>query len=149
LIKAKIEAAAVIANSDGETLFIKIPVAALQKDESHEAWYNNKLYDVAKRESANDTEYVYLIRDEDEQNVLNDNSEYFKNDVGVSLDSGYKASPQKKSLSLSDNNYVVSAVKKIFPCDHLFKSLTVKNKYCFTSICTDVPTPPPRNFLTI
>jgi hypothetical protein len=144
IIKAKIEALGAIANCDVEKTSIKIPVAELQKDESDEAWYNNKLYDVAKRESVNDTEYIYLLRDEEEQDVLNDNSDYFKNDPGAFLSSGYRLNSQKKAPVITDDNYFISAEKNISFFGYLFKPPTVKNKYCFISFCTDVPTPPPR-----
>ena len=116
----------------------------LQKDESGEVWYDDKLYDVVKRESVNDTEYVYLMRDEDEQDILTQNSDYFKNDSGIFFGEGYKQTPQKKALGATDNNYMAASVKKTFWYNYPSAPPTVKYKFCITSFSTDVPTPPPK-----
>ena len=144
VIKAKFEASAAIGNSAIDNKYLKIEVAKLQKDESDEVWYDNKLYDVAKRESVNGAEYVYLLRDEEEQDVITKNNDYFKNDTGIFLGSNDKLSPQKKSQSITDNNYITTYSKKIFRPIRLLRPPTVKYTFCFNSICTDVPTPPPK-----
>jgi hypothetical protein len=144
IIKAKLEAAIAIGNLSAKKTYIKIPTAALQKDESDEVWYNNKLYDVAQRESVNDIEYVFLVRDEEEQDVLTQNSDYFKNDTGIFSSGGYKLSQQRKMQPITDNKYVGISSKKIFYFSHLLRPPTVKYTFSFISFCTDVPTPPPK-----
>ncbi len=144
ILKAKIEAVVAISNLDGHTKLIKVSTKELQKDESDEVWYNNKLYDVAKRESASGTEYVYLMRDEDEQDILNDNSDYFKNDSGFYLGDGYRPSLQKKSPCTTDYKYVIEATKKLLSYSRSSTFLSANDKYCFCSVNADVPTPPPR-----
>jgi len=144
IIKSKLEASAVISNAITGNTYLKIPASKLQKDESDEVWYDNKLYDVAKREYVNGIEYVYLMRDEEEQDVLARSSDYFSNDEGVFSDSGNKISQQKKSQSITDKNYLTNFLKKAFSPIFLLSSPTVKYTFCFNSICTDVPTPPPK-----
>ena len=144
IIKAKFEASVTISNPGIEKIYFKIRTAALQKDEADEAWYNNKLYDVAERESINDTEYVYLVRDDQEQDVLIQNSEYFRNDLGIFLGSGYILSPQKKSQSITDNNYITASSKKIFWRSYLLCDPGIQYKFKLASFPAEVPTPPPR-----
>ena len=60
---------------------IKVPVCLLQKDESDEVWYKDNLYDVVERDRINDTNYVFLLQDEQEQNVLAGNEKYFQDIV--------------------------------------------------------------------
>ena len=147
MLKAKLEAAMAIANTGNETsaAILKIPETKLQKDESDEAWYNNKLYDVVKREKNGDTVYVYLLRDNEEQSVLADNSNYFRNDSCIFSGSGYKENTLKKAPCITDNSYITSSIKKISFHNCISDPATVKNKYYVISFCTDVPTPPPRN----
>ena len=145
IIKAKFEAVVAIGNLSTEKTYFKIRTAELQKDESDEVWYGNKLYDVAKRESVNGTEYVYLVRDEEEQDVLTENSDYFKNDTGVFFGTECKPNPQKKLQPITDNNYIINSSKKIFCPTYSLRPPTVKYTFCCSSICTDVLTPPPKS----
>ena len=59
---------------------LRINVADLDKDESDEVWFNDQLFDVVKREKVQDIEYVYVAKDEEEQNVLEDLSDHFRAD---------------------------------------------------------------------
>ena len=147
IIKAKIEAACDIASQYGSAKLIRVKVKDLQKDESGEAWHENKLYDVAKRELVNGTEYVYLMRDEDEQDILNDNNNYFKNDSGFFWGDGFSPSSQKKSSCITDYNYVIGTPKKLLSYGCLATFPSANNKYFFYSISADVPTPPPKFFI--
>lgn len=145
IIKVKFESSIAIRNSATEKDWLKIPVTALQKDESDEVWYLDKLYDVAKRGFVNGREFVYVVRDEEEQDMLAKNDDYFKNDTGIFLSNGNKLiSQQKKWQSITDNNYVVTSLKNIFSTYYLLKPTAVKNIFCITSICPDVLTPPPK-----
>lgn len=143
-MKAKLEAVVAIGNMRPEKVYFKIRSAELQKDESDEVWYDNKLYDVAKRESVNGTEYVYLMRDEEEQDVLTKNSEYFKNDTGINIDTGCTLNPQKKNQSITDNHYITAFSKKIFYNNDALADPVIKCKTGLSSICAEVITPPPR-----
>jgi hypothetical protein len=145
IIEAKIQARAALGNVTDEKTYFKIPCAQLQKDESDEVWYNNKLYDVAKRESINGTGYIYLVRDENEQDILTRNSDFFKDDTGIFLNTaGYKLNPQKKLQPTSDNNYIINSSKKIFYPTYVLRPRADSYAFCFLYICTDVPTPPPK-----
>ncbi len=144
VIKAKFEASSVIGNAAAGNTYLKVQVANLQKDESDEVWYDNKLYDVAKRESINDTAYVYLLRDEDEQDIITQGSDYFKNDNGIFLSNGRQLSQQRKSLSITDNLYIIRSTGKIIYPTSLLMPPTVKHIFNFTSLCTAVPAPPPK-----
>ena len=79
---AKIEAHLAISDpkSNSESAVIKIAVCQLDKDENDEVWYRNKLYDVIKRDLVNDTMYVILLSDNNEEQLLTDNYNYFCND---------------------------------------------------------------------
>jgi hypothetical protein len=56
---------------------LKVAVNKLDKDEEDEVWYQHKLYDVVIRKSINDTSYVYILHDSDEEQLLTDNCNYF------------------------------------------------------------------------
>ncbi|MBS1915727.1 MAG: hypothetical protein JST87_05580 [Bacteroidetes bacterium] len=146
IIKAKIEAAIEIRNIDDHQIpfLLKVNVAALQKNEGDEVWYNNQLYDVAERKEINDTGYVFLLRDEDEQNILADNSFYFHNDGNLFSGCGYKAPMIKNGIFTTDNNYITGQDVNYFLCIYFSKPITVKNKPHFISACIDVLTPPPE-----
>lgn len=71
LLKAKLDAKLSLARIDPRagSGILRVPVSLLQKDESDEVWYDGKLYDVVERDRINDTLYVFLERDEEEQAV--------------------------------------------------------------------------------
>lgn len=138
IIKAKIEAADKIGNAE----CIRVRVAALQKDESGEAWYNNKLYDVAKRESVKDTEWVYLMRDEEEQNMLAQTSDFFQNDWSGFLEG--KTSLQKKALHINYEDYLLSYSGRLQLTICLNVPPISGYKLDYFSIGTDLPSPPPK-----
>jgi hypothetical protein len=145
IIKAKIQARAALENVTDEKTYLKIPCSQLQKDESDEVWYNNTLYDVAKRQSINGTEYIYIVRDENEEDILKRDGDFFKNDTGIFLNtSGYRLNPQKKLQPTSDNNYLINSSKKIFSPMCALRPRAVNYMFFFPSISTEVPTPPPR-----
>ncbi len=148
MVKAKIEAAIAIKNINDQQIpvLLKVPVTRLQKNEGSEVWYNNKLYDVVKSEQINDTGYVYLLRDEDEESILADNSVYFTQQMGCFSNGAYLSATIKNKVMITDTNYLVNAIAKLFPCGHFLQSPTVTNKFHFTSVDADVLTPPPKIF---
>lgn len=72
MLKAKVEAKLALAKTSPQASpdILKVPVNRLQKDELDEVWYNSELYDVVERDRIDDTIYVFLLRDEQEQNIL-------------------------------------------------------------------------------
>jgi len=84
LLKAKLDAKLALARINPRASFdiLRVPVSLLQKDESDEVWYNDKLYDVVERDRINDTLYVFLERDEQEQNALVRQQKYFQGSFG-------------------------------------------------------------------
>jgi len=145
---ARFEAARAIANVDvNNTIVIKVPVRMLQKDELDEAWYNNKLYDVVKREKIRGTQFVFLLRDEDEQSVLDSGADYFRDDENTLSQKDHHFISVKKFSFRQEYNCMsnLSGKKSI---DQLqLKLPTVKDNFYHPSVCTDVPSPPPRSAL--
>src|SRR5258708_969960 len=66
-----------------KTQVIKVPVNMLERDESDEVWYQHKLFDVISRGVINDTSYVFLLRDKDEEQLITENYNYFRTDTEV------------------------------------------------------------------
>jgi hypothetical protein len=143
---ARLEAARKIADmGEGRSaMLLKVPENKLQKDESDEVWYENKLYDVVKRAVIRDTQFVFLLRDEEEQDILNTGSNYFKNDENVFQNKNANLISVKKISFGVDYNYIAHLSEKIIADHFIHIPPTVKNKFYYASMSTDVPSPPPR-----
>jgi hypothetical protein len=145
LLKAKLDAKLALAKTSPQASFdiLKVPVCLLQKDEMDEVWYNNKLYDVVGRDRINDTTYVFLLRDEQEQNVLTCNQKYFQDDCGA-LDGGYEVTAIKKAPTVTDTEHVPNYQPTLSQHDCLIKPSPAANKSPLSAVCAETPSPPPR-----
>lgn len=143
LLKARLEARLALAKMSPQASsdILKVPVCRLQKDESDEVWYNNKLYDVADRERINDTVYVFLLRDEQEQNVLTCSQNCFQDDCGV-LSGGHKLKTIKKAPVITDTEHLPN--HQLTPSQQDCPAAPAANKYPLSADCAETPSPPPK-----
>jgi hypothetical protein len=117
----------------------------LQKDESDEVWYHNKLYDVVERDRINDTVYVFLLRDEQEQNILTCNQNYFRDDGGALSDGGYTLTTIKKAPAVSDTEHLPNRLLTLSQDDCFIKPSPAANTYPLSAVCAETPSPPPKH----
>jgi hypothetical protein len=146
MIQVKSEAGELISQLEDydQPGLIKIPSYSLEKDESDEVWYQGKLYDVAKREMIRDTEYVYILHDQDEEDLLQDMSSYFTMDGNqVSLHpamiSGYRNIRAFVNQQYVTGNSKTSSIYKVF-----HKRLSLAKAYELPAFSSEVITPPPK-----
>ena len=123
---------------------IKVPVCRLQKDESDEVWYNDKLYDVVERDRINDTVYVFLLRDEQEQNVLTGNQKYFQDSCGALPAGEHELTVIKKALTIADTEHLTNYRQTLSEHDCLAGSSPAAGKSPLSAVCAEIPSPPPR-----
>jgi hypothetical protein len=123
---------------------IKVPVCLLQKDESDEVWYNDKLYDVVERDRINDTIYVFLLRDEQEQHVLASNQKYFQDSCGVLPEGEHALTVIKKVPTIIDTEHLTNYRLTMSQYDCLAGSSPAAGKSPLSPVCAEIPTPPPR-----
>ena len=145
VITAKADAIDAISRMDNnqQAGLTKIPLINLDKDEDNEVWFQNKLYDVVKRETINDTVYVYVIRDAKEQEVLNDIHDYFKTDPCISATGVNKVSRLKNIYRIIDQTFI-NVQQDILLHSTNNKIHPVIQKFYHSSIDKEVLTPPPR-----
>lgn len=127
----------------GSDIF-KVPVCLLQKDESDEVWYNDKLYDVVERDRINDTLYVFLLRDEQEQNVLTGNQKYFQDSYGVLPNGEHELTVIKKAPTITDTEQLTNDRLTLSQHDCLAGSSPAAGKSPLSAVCAEIPSPPPR-----
>ena len=146
LLKAKLDAKIALAKTSPQASsdVIKVPVCLLQKDESDEVWYKNKLYDVVERDRINDTIYVFLLQDEQEQNVLACNQKYFQDNCDVLPVGGHEVTVIKKAPSITDTEQILNYQMTFAPHDCLIGSSLAANKSPLSAVCTETPSPPPK-----
>jgi hypothetical protein len=146
LLKAKLDAKIALAKMGaqaGSDIF-KVPVCLLQKDESDEVWYNDKLYDVVERDRINDTLYVFLLRDEQEQNVLTGNQKYFQDSYGVLPNGEHELTVIKKAPTITDTEQLTNDRLTLSQHDCLAGSSPAAGKSPLFAVCAEIPSPPPR-----
>jgi hypothetical protein len=149
ITKAKLEAAKKITDLGVEKsdLILKVPVSRLQKDESDEVWFNNKLYDVVDRKKIEGVDYVLLLQDEDEQNVLVEGNNYFQHDENMTLGKTSNQLSAKKISFKMDHNYFPNLFEEMDPFYLLSIPRACKNKSFLDPASKDVPSPPPKQIL--
>jgi hypothetical protein len=124
---------------------VRIAVNNSAKYESDEIWYQGKLYDVLKRESVNDTNFLYLLQDEEEGKLLSDNSEYFNNLTDQIAGNSFKIPHNSKFVAFPDFKYLLTQSQKLDLDLFKINSQTVKYKFQIRPFAADVPTPPPKS----
>jgi hypothetical protein len=146
LLKAKLDARIALAKTDPQagSDVIKVPVCRLQKDESDEVWYNDNLYDVVERDRINDTIYVFLLRDEQEQNVLTGNQKYFQDSCGALPAGEHELTVIKKTLIITDTEHLTNYRLTLSQYDCLAGSSPAAGKSPLSAVCAEIPSPPPR-----
>ncbi|MGI8951807.1 MAG: hypothetical protein ACR2FN_09520 [Chitinophagaceae bacterium] len=141
---SKQEAKTIIAQNAEDLKLIKIPLNKIAQFNDNEFWYDNQLYDVAKKQIVKDTLYAYLYHDKDEQNVLSiiacffdaNNTNVFTSPSGSSTLKIIHGTAFQQYIFYSNN----------FLLKYNLNNKKFFSKEIFFSITTifDVPTPPPR-----
>jgi hypothetical protein len=146
LLKAKLAARIALAkmNPQAGSDLLKVPVFLLQKDESDEVWYQNKLYDVAERDRINDTVYVFLLRDEQEQKIISCNQNYLQDNYGPIQDGAHNLTMVKKPPVITDTEHLPSRQLALSPHDRPIIPSLLANNDALSAVCAETPTPPPR-----
>jgi len=141
-----LEAAKAVAAAGNEIkgLVVKVSAKNLQKDEVEEVWYNNRLYDVVKREKLKDTMYVFLVADDDEQNVLDIGAGYFqKNEANTTAGNCSQLLNKKDSFKF-DDNYISYPPSPEIVYFFISLPLTVNDILIHLLNESEVPNPPPE-----
>jgi hypothetical protein len=145
ILKAKLNAKVALAKIRPQDCsdILKVPVSRLQKDESDEAWFDGKLYDVAERDRINDTVYVFLLRDEEEQGVLYASQRYFQGTDAFSGKGHEMAAiriPPASTDTEQPQDYRLSFWKQV----RLIRTFPATKTSTFSSLRAETPTPPPK-----
>jgi hypothetical protein len=145
LLKAKIDAKLALAKIRPQESpdILRVPVCRLERDESDEAWYNGKLYDVIERDRIHDTLYAFLLRDEEEQGVLCSNQGHFQ-DTGGFLAWGHEMTAIKIPPAFTDTEQMQDYRLSFRRQDCLIRTFPAPNKSHFSSLRAETPTPPPK-----
>jgi hypothetical protein len=146
LLKAKLEAKLSLARIDprASTGIVRVPVCLLQKDESDEVWYRDKLYDVVERDRINDTVYVFLQRDEQEQNVLNRQQKFVQDNYGPLPAGGHELTATKVTLANIDTEYIPKDQRTLSPFISGTKPSLASTVAPLAAIFSEPPSPPPK-----
>jgi hypothetical protein len=146
LLKAKLDARVSLARIDPRASFdiLRVPVSLLQKDESDEVWYNDKLYDVVERDRINDTLYVFLERDEQEQNVLARQQKYFQDSCGFLSAGGHEVTATKVALPVSDTECMRHDQRDLSLQSCVFKPSSLVNTSSLSADFSETASPPPK-----
>jgi hypothetical protein len=123
--------------------FQKIPAGDLDKDESDEVWFKGKLFDVVKRERNNDTEYVYVAPDKDEQDVLDIIFDHFRSDDHLLSENVNKISSSKHISRATNLHYIPVRLQRLI---HHNSAVYAFVMYASPGLAdaSEVLTPPPR-----
>jgi hypothetical protein len=146
MLKAKLAARIALSKLNPQTGsdLLKIPVFLLQKDESNEVWYDNKLYDVAERDRINDTVYVFLLRDEEEQNVISNDQNFFRDNEGVIPDDTHHLTTVRKVPTITDTERLSSRPLAFLLHDLRTMPSAEAKHNAFSVVSVETPAPPPR-----
>jgi hypothetical protein len=143
LLKARLEAGIALAktNPQADSEILKVRADLLEKDGSDEVWYQGNLYDVAERDRINDTIYVFLLRDEEEQTVLA--SGFFPDNGGL-FPGGRELTATKRAPTTTDTEEMPGYALLLSRRDCLPGRASAANTSSLSVVCAETPTPPPR-----
>ena len=124
---------------------IKIPLSEKDKYIQDEMWYEHKLYDVVKKEVANDSVYIYLYHDNYEENILSEIAGFFQCDVNNYF-TAFPGCPVLKSMhTLADLYCLFLALQLLLNQDVLYKKLYTNQYYALLNTAHKVNIPPPKS----
>ena len=135
----------VIAAENNHSLTVcKIPASQQAAYSDDEVWINRKLYDIAERKIINDTLYLSLYHDADEESVLSVISDFFNPDEKNSVTTPSNA-PLLKSIRFIPNPLYTfdppGSTAKYYALSH---TTFIRNAEMTSLIFYDIATPPPR-----
>jgi len=123
----------------------KIPASQKDAYSDDEVTINGNLYDVGEREIVNDTLYVTLYHDTDEENLLSLITNFFKTDDGTSVSSFPNRSTLKNIRIVYNPQYyfdaIVFSLQSHSNCYSRFINNTALNSLPYY----DIVTPPPQS----
>lgn len=145
LLLSRTHAKNAIATLSGEqsSQLRKIPVAALDEDESDEVWFNGNLYDVVKRESIHDTGYVFVIQDSDEQEALDNISGHYQTENFFLQGRENKVCLPAIKFQSSDQENFLKSPGGLYTALFLAAS-TASREWALPAFAAEVNTPPPK-----
>jgi hypothetical protein len=146
LLKAKLDAKLALARINPRACFdlLRVPVSLLQKDEADEVWYDEKLYDVVERDRINDTLYVFLERDEQEQNVLHRQQKCFQGSFGFISAGGHEVTAAKMALPISDTECMRKDQHGLSRYVCVIRPLSMVNTFSLSADFSEILSPPPK-----
>jgi hypothetical protein len=146
LLKAKLDAKIALAKINSRASFdiLRVAVWQLQKDESDEVWYDGKLYDVVERDRINDTQYVFLERDEEEQNILTRRQKCFQGNCGILAAGGNGVTATKMAVGNPDTEYITNYRQTFARHVSMIKSSPAVYTAPLSALFTETPSPPPK-----
>jgi hypothetical protein len=122
----------------------KIPASQKDAYSDDEVTINGNLYDVGEREIINDTLYITLYHDTDEQNVLSLITDFFKTDDGTSV-SSFPNRPALKNIRIIYNpQYYFDALSFSLQCYSKCYSGFINNTALNSLPYYDIIVPPPQ-----
>lgn len=131
------------AAKDHSLKLIKFPLQLAKNYNDDELTIDGKLYDVGERETTNDTLYLSLYHDTDEEDVLSSISDFFKSDDS-SVYSCSNIPSFKSAKAIFNPFFYLDKVHK-----NIFKRVSIhpffyNQSVSISSISFDIITPPPR-----
>ena len=124
---------------------IKVPLNQQDAYSNDEMRIDGNLYDVGEREVVNDTLYLSLYHDSDEQSVLSAISDYFKAD-DVCRSFFPHSSSLKNVRFLYNPQYLFHSLQFSFSIKTNKNKPFLNNTMFIASLFCDIITPPPRLF---
>jgi hypothetical protein len=122
---------------------LKVPVSELDKDESDEVWYGGNLYDVVKREMGK-TNYVYLLEDKKEENILSVVRSLFHTDSGNTPHMPCMLKSLKGNHGSLNFQYMIANNSPFSWTRQLSRNAYTTEICKIHSSYSDVQTPPPK-----
>ncbi len=131
------------AESNSSLAVIKVPLNQQDAYNDDEIRIDGNLYDVGKREIINDTLFLSLYHDTDEQDILSEISEFFKSD-DVWVSTFPTRSTLKNVRIIYNPQYCFHTLLFSFQSGTLSNIGSLCNTTFISSAFSDVITPPPR-----
>jgi hypothetical protein len=146
IVHSKHKAAQSVITAENNHTLKLFKVSAKQQDKysDDEIWVNGDLYDVAERKIIQDTLYVSLYHDADEESILSVITDFFKTDDNTYV-SAFPNAPVLKSVKVIYNPlYTVDSFDFLLQVNAISYVRFIKNSGNTSLPFYEIITPPPR-----
>lgn len=127
---------------------IKVHLSDIREYDKDEIWYNGKLYDILKKETKNDSLFIFILNDQKEEDLITDLGMYVERNFDAVFHGGASKHPVKAEPKNFLEKYLPNAAT---PWSDNFintRTIYISTQDLDSSYILSILTPPPEKMMS-